>query len=40
MGENLEARTTYVLLLAGMAFNNANLGYVHAMKFLPIRWII
>ncbi|SCI74055.1 1%2C3-propanediol dehydrogenase [uncultured Clostridium sp.] len=33
MGENLEARTNmaYASLLAGMAFNNANLGYVHAM---------
>ena len=33
LGENLEARTNmaYASLLAGMAFNNANLGYVHAM---------
>lgn len=32
-GENLEARENmaYASLLAGMAFNNANLGYVHAM---------
>lgn len=32
-GENVEARTNmaYASLLAGMAFNNANLGYVHAM---------
>ncbi|WP_394903530.1 iron-containing alcohol dehydrogenase [Clostridium butyricum] len=33
LGENLEARENmaYASLLAGMAFNNANLGYVHAM---------
>ncbi|MBP1889484.1 1,3-propanediol dehydrogenase [Clostridium moniliforme] len=33
LGENLEARENmaYGSLLAGMAFNNANLGYVHAM---------
>ncbi|MGE4508335.1 MAG: iron-containing alcohol dehydrogenase [Eubacteriaceae bacterium] len=33
MGDNLEARENmaYASLLAGMAFNNANLGYVHAM---------
>lgn len=33
MGDNLEARTNmaYASLLAGMAFNNGNLGYVHAM---------
>lgn len=33
LGENLEARTNmaYGSLLAGMAFNNGNLGYVHAM---------
>ncbi|KKP66535.1 MAG: 1,3-propanediol dehydrogenase [Candidatus Moranbacteria bacterium GW2011_GWE1_35_17] len=32
-GNNLEAREqmTYAELLAGMAFNNASLGYVHAM---------
>lgn len=32
-GENLEARENmaYASLLAGMAFNNGNLGYVHAM---------
>ena len=32
-GHNLEARTAMVEaeMLAGMAFNNANLGYVHAM---------
>ena len=32
-GENLEARENmaYASLLAGMAFNNAGLGYVHAM---------
>lgn len=32
-GNDLEARTNmaYASLLAGMAFNNANLGYVHAM---------
>jgi len=32
-GENLEARENmaYASLLAGMAFNNADLGYVHAM---------
>ncbi|HCU70528.1 MAG TPA: L-threonine dehydrogenase [Candidatus Moranbacteria bacterium] len=32
-GSNLEAREqmTYAELLAGMAFNNASLGYVHAM---------
>ncbi|MCD3196440.1 iron-containing alcohol dehydrogenase [Clostridium botulinum] len=32
-GENLKARENmaYASLLAGMAFNNANLGYVHAM---------
>lgn len=32
-GENIEARTNMAnaSLLAGMAFNNANLGYVHAM---------
>lgn len=32
-GNNLEAREnmTYAQLLAGMAFNNASLGYVHAM---------
>ncbi|MBO3444134.1 iron-containing alcohol dehydrogenase [Clostridium sp. CCUG 7971] len=33
MGDNIEARTNmaYASLLAGMAFNNGNLGYVHAM---------
>ncbi|KZL91047.1 1,3-propanediol dehydrogenase [Clostridium magnum] len=33
LGENLVARENmaYASLLAGMAFNNANLGYVHAM---------
>ncbi|MCI3009979.1 iron-containing alcohol dehydrogenase [Clostridium butyricum] len=33
LGENLKARENmaYASLLAGMAFNNANLGYVHAM---------
>ncbi|EJP6472291.1 1,3-propanediol dehydrogenase [Clostridium botulinum] len=33
LGENLEARENmaYASVLAGMAFNNANLGYVHAM---------
>lgn len=33
MGDNIEARTnmSYASLLAGMAFNNGNLGYVHAM---------
>lgn len=33
LGENLIARENmaYASLLAGMAFNNANLGYVHAM---------
>ncbi|KGM98022.1 1,3-propanediol dehydrogenase [Clostridium novyi A str. 4552] len=33
LGENLEARDNMAnaSLLAGMAFNNANLGYVHAM---------
>lgn len=33
LGENLTARENmaYASLLAGMAFNNANLGYVHAM---------
>ncbi|WKY48020.1 iron-containing alcohol dehydrogenase [Eubacteriaceae bacterium ES3] len=33
MGDNLVARENmaYASLLAGMAFNNANLGYVHAM---------
>ncbi|WP_125154608.1 1,3-propanediol dehydrogenase [Clostridium rectalis] len=33
LGENLLARENmaYASLLAGMAFNNANLGYVHAM---------
>ncbi|WP_010238296.1 1,3-propanediol dehydrogenase [Clostridium arbusti] len=33
LGENIEARENmaYASLLAGMAFNNANLGYVHAM---------
>lgn len=32
-GDNMEARDamTYAQLLAGMAFNNASLGYVHAM---------
>ena len=32
-GHNIEARTKMVEaeMLAGMAFNNANLGYVHAM---------
>src|SRR5699024_7673637 len=32
-GENLEARDamSYAQYLAGMAFNNASLGYVHAM---------
>lgn len=32
-GDNMEAREqmTYAQLLAGMAFNNASLGYVHAM---------
>lgn len=32
-GDNMEARDamTYAELLAGMAFNNASLGYVHAM---------
>ncbi len=32
-GENMEARDamTYAQFLAGMAFNNASLGYVHAM---------
>jgi 1,3-propanediol dehydrogenase len=32
-GENIEARENmaYASLLAGMAFNNGNLGYVHAM---------
>ncbi|SWW97839.1 alcohol dehydrogenase [Klebsiella pneumoniae] len=33
LGSNLQARENmaYASLLAGMAFNNANLGYVHAM---------
>lgn len=33
LGTNLKARENmaYASLLAGMAFNNANLGYVHAM---------
>ena len=33
LGSNLKARENmaYASLLAGMAFNNANLGYVHAM---------
>ncbi len=32
-GQNIEARENmaYASLLAGMAFNNAGLGYVHAM---------
>ena len=32
-GQNMEAREriAYAEFLAGMAFNNANLGYVHAM---------
>ena len=34
-GHNIEARTKMVEaeMLAGMAFNNANLGYVHAMAY-------
>lgn len=41
-GHNVEARTKMVEreMLAGMAFNNANLGYVHAMVHhcMPRLW--